>query len=102
MCTVHPKAICRFTSTSGKQETLCSKGNYWNTHVDITDEATGQLVATIEHKLHARQLLTGQQKYTVTVAPNVDMALIIAMCICVDEKRAGSGAAGSGAAAGAA
>jgi uncharacterized protein YxjI len=28
----------------------------------------------------------GQQTYTVSVAPGVDMALVAAMCICLDEK----------------
>lgn len=64
------------------------KGNFLDTHANITDEATEQPVAHIDREFfNARQLLGGQQTYVVTVAPNVDMALIAAMCICLDEKR---------------
>jgi uncharacterized protein YxjI len=64
------------------------KGNFFDTKADITDEATKQPVATIDRKFfNARELLTSQQTYVVTVAPNVDMALIAAMCICLDERQ---------------
>lgn len=36
---------------------------------------------------NARELLGGGQTYIVNIAPNVDMALIAALCICLDEKR---------------
>ncbi|KAJ6552058.1 tubby C-terminal-like domain-containing protein [Mycena vulgaris] len=82
------KAVCSFISTNGKAEKLLMKGNFFDTTANITDEATGQLVATIDRKFfNARELIGGQQTYVVTVAPNVDMALVIAMCICLDEKR---------------
>ncbi|KAL1647989.1 hypothetical protein SLS58_002313 [Diplodia intermedia] len=82
------KAICSFTSTHGKQEKLMMKGNFFDTTADITDEVTGQLVATIDRKFfNAREMFGGQQTYVVTVAPNVDMTVIAAMCICLDEKR---------------
>jgi uncharacterized protein YxjI len=64
------------------------KGNFFNTKADITDEATKQAVATIDRKFFtAREIFTAQQTYVVTVAPNVDMALVVAMCICLDERR---------------
>ncbi|KAI1814964.1 DUF567-domain-containing protein [Poronia punctata] len=83
------KSICAFRSTmSGKEETLVMKGNFWNTKADIKDEATKLPVATIDRKLfNSRQIFGGQQTYAVTVAPNVDMALVAAMCICLDERR---------------
>ncbi|EOD45603.1 putative duf567 domain protein [Neofusicoccum parvum] len=82
------KANCNFTSVDGKKESLHMKGDFFDTTADITDEATGQLVATIDRKFfNAREIFGGQQTYVVTVAPNVDMAVIAAMCICLDEKR---------------
>ncbi|KAI8626349.1 DUF567-domain-containing protein [Xylariaceae sp. FL1651] len=81
------KSICTFKSISGKEETLLMKGNLFDTKADITDEATKQPVATIDRKFfNAREIFTSQQTYVVTVAPNVDMALIAAMCICLDER----------------
>ncbi|OJD31870.1 uncharacterized protein BKCO1_4300098 [Diplodia corticola] len=82
------KAICSFVSTSGKPEKLMMKGNFFNTTADITDDTTGQLVATIDRKFfNAREIFGGQQTYVVAVAPNVDMTVIAAMCICLDERR---------------
>ncbi|ETN45155.1 uncharacterized protein HMPREF1541_10032 [Cyphellophora europaea CBS 101466] len=67
---------------------LFMKGDFFDRKADIKDEATGQVVATIDRKfLNARELLGGQQTYLVTCAPGIDMALICAMCICLDERR---------------
>lgn len=41
--------------------------------------------------------LIGKQTYGVEVAPGVDLALMAALCICLDEKtNEGAGTAGSG------
>lgn len=64
------------------------KGDFFDRKADITDAATGQPLARIDRQfLNARELLGGQQTYHVTVAPNVDLAIIAAMCICLDERR---------------
>lgn len=64
------------------------KGNFFDTLANITDESTTQPVATINRKFFtAREWFGGQQTYVVTVAPNVDMALIVAMCIILDEMQ---------------
>lgn len=64
------------------------KGDFFDRKADITDEATGQTVATIDRKFfNARELLGGQQTYIVTCAAGIDMAIICAMCICLDERR---------------
>jgi len=84
------KAIGTFTSTagSGKQCELVMKGDFFDRKAEITDAATKQLVATIDRKfLNVGEILGGQQTYAVSISPGVDMALIIAMCICLDEKR---------------
>ncbi|KAF2634728.1 hypothetical protein P280DRAFT_463085 [Massarina eburnea CBS 473.64] len=82
------KATATFTSLNGKQETLQMKGNFFDTRAEITDETQGGLVvARIDRKiLSGKDLFFGQQTYAVEVAPNVDMALIAALCICLDEK----------------
>lgn len=64
------------------------KGNFFDTKAAIRDEQTGAVVAKIDRQLfNARELLGGQQTYGVTVAPGMDMALIVVMVICLDEKR---------------
>jgi len=64
------------------------KGNFFDTHADITEVSTGHPVARIDRQFfNARQILGGQQTYVVFVAPNVDLSLVAAMCICLDEKR---------------
>ncbi|KAI1080794.1 DUF567-domain-containing protein [Whalleya microplaca] len=83
------KFIGTFVSpASGKQETLVMKGDWTDTSASIVDEASGQAVATIyRNRWNLREMLGGQQTYEVAVAPNVDMAIIAAMCICLDMKR---------------
>jgi uncharacterized protein YxjI len=47
----------------------------------------GAVVARINRKiLSGKDLFFGQQTYGVQVAPGVDLALITALCICLDEK----------------
>lgn len=47
----------------------------------------GLVVARIDRKLlSGKDIFFGQQTYAVQIAPGVDMALIAAMCICMDEK----------------
>ncbi|KAF2736849.1 DUF567-domain-containing protein [Polyplosphaeria fusca] len=82
------KAVGTFTSSSGKAEELQMKGNFFDTTADITDEAQGGfVVARIDRKLlSGKDIFFGQQTYALQVAPGVDMALMAAMCICMDEK----------------
>ncbi|PSN67683.1 hypothetical protein BS50DRAFT_572727 [Corynespora cassiicola Philippines] len=82
------KATATFTSHNGKAESLTMKGNFFDTYADITDEAQGGfVVARIDRKmLSGKDIFFGQQTYGVQVAPGVDMALVAAMCICLDEK----------------
>lgn len=66
---------------------LTMEGNWRDTRADITS-ATGQVVASISRSLwNAREMLGGKQTYTVTIAPSVDMALVVALCVCLDEER---------------
>ena len=64
------------------------KGDFFDRKAVITNSADGQTLATIDRDFfNASQILGGQQTYVVTISPGVDMALIAAMCICLDEKR---------------
>ncbi|KAK3326800.1 tubby C-terminal-like domain-containing protein [Apodospora peruviana] len=86
------KATATFTSLNGVATTLKMKGNWFDSAAEIVDEATGAVVARIDRKLlSGRDILFGQQTYALTVAPNVDMALMVAMCIAMDEKNNESG-----------
>jgi hypothetical protein len=50
-------------------------------------QKTGLVVARIDRKiLSGKDIFFGQQTYGVQIAPGVDMALIAALCICLDEK----------------
>ncbi|KPM36345.1 hypothetical protein AK830_g10214, partial [Neonectria ditissima] len=81
------KATATFTSSNGTPEILTMKGNWVDYSAEIHDQASNALVARIDRKvLSGRDLLFGQQTYALTVAPNMDMALMAALCICMDEK----------------
>ncbi|EFX00203.1 duf567 domain containing protein [Grosmannia clavigera kw1407] len=82
------KATATFTSpATGKAESLTMSGNWFDTSASILDDSNGCTVARIDRKLcNGRQLLFGQQTYAVLVAPGVDLAVIAALCICLDEK----------------
>lgn len=70
-----------------KQGRLNLTGGLIDRHADIVDEATGLEVARIDRQLwNMRQLLGDRDSYIVTVAPGMDMALIVAMAIAMDER----------------
>lgn len=83
------KSIGRFVnSVTQQQEELLMKGSFFDTSANITDVKTGQPVARIDRKMfNMREVFTNQQTYVVTVSQGVDMALIVAMCIALDESR---------------
>jgi uncharacterized protein YxjI len=52
-----------------------------------SNSKSGLVVATIDRKiLSGKDIFFGQQTYGVRITPGVDMALIAALCICLDEK----------------
>ena len=89
------KATVTFTSTqTGKHESLTMKSNWANSKADIIDEARGDVlnpssnlvVAHIDREIRPFSVKLNKQQYTMTVAPGVDMALVAALCICLDDK----------------
>ncbi|KAK4200929.1 tubby C-terminal-like domain-containing protein [Triangularia verruculosa] len=85
---VGSKARATFTNRrTGQPVILFMKGNWFDTSADIVDETTGAVVARIDRKLlNMREAFLGQQTYHLTVAPGADMAVLVAMCIALDEK----------------
>lgn len=66
---------------------LMIRGDWLDRSAVITIGDGGAAVAQISRKLfNARELLGGQQTYYCTVAPGVDLAMIAALCVCLDEK----------------
>lgn len=59
-------------------------------HLTLANACATQIdmvVARIDRKiLSGKDIFFGQQTYGVQVAPGVDLALIAALCICLDEK----------------
>jgi len=85
-------AVATFTSTTtGKQEQLMMKGKWFDTTAEITDGTQGSaVVARMDRKLlSGKDIFFGQQTYGVVVAPGMDMALVAAMCICLDDRNEG-------------
>jgi len=84
---VGSEATVMITSKDGHAEELTMKGNWRDTSADIISKATGEVVARIDRSLlNKRQLFGGQQTYALIVAPGVDMALMVAACVALDEK----------------
>ena len=89
---------------TGKIETLLMKGEMFSSSATIIDQNTGNVVATIDRTFSAGSFLSGKHNYALTVAQNVDLALMVAFCICLDERRrarsssaAAAGGSGGGA-----
>lgn len=81
-------ATATFKSRGGQWESIKMKGDFLSTSAEMVDEATGTLLARVERNLlNWRDIVIDKQTYALTVAPGVDMALMAALCICLDEKR---------------
>ncbi|KAF4956506.1 hypothetical protein FGADI_3785 [Fusarium gaditjirri] len=80
------KAKATFNSIDGSAEVLQMNGSWLDFAAHIVDRITGNVVARIDRRFNGRDLLLGRQTYALVVSPHVDMALMAAMCICLDEK----------------
>lgn len=67
------------------------KGKWLDTRAEIVAESQGNaVVAHMDRKLlSGKDIFFGQQTYGVVVAPGMDMALVAAMCICLDDRNEG-------------
>ncbi|KAE8446675.1 hypothetical protein EG329_011718 [Mollisiaceae sp. DMI_Dod_QoI] len=80
------KMIATFTNASNRAHIeLLVKGDWLDRSAVISMDGT--TVATIGRSyFNMREIFGGQQTYYVTVAPGVDLAMIAAICVCLDEK----------------
>lgn len=66
---------------------LYIRGDWIDKSATITVGDGGAVIAQISRKIfNAREILGGQQTYYCTVAPGVDVAMVAALCVCLDEK----------------
>lgn len=72
-------------ASNGADIELMIRGDWLDRSAQIT--MGDVVVAQISRKMfNARELLGGQQTYYCTVAPGVDLAMMAALCVCLDEK----------------
>ncbi|KAM0721872.1 hypothetical protein Q7P37_002797 [Cladosporium fusiforme] len=72
-------------AADGQEVQLDLKGDWFDRSATIT--LGGRPVADVKRKFfNARELFGDKQTYFVTVAPNVDLTLIAAICVCLDER----------------
>ena len=72
-------------ASDGAQCELNIKGDWLDRKASIT--LGERPVAHISRSFgNAREILGGQQTYFVEVAPGVDLSLIAALCVCLDER----------------
>ncbi|ATY66449.1 DUF567 domain [Cordyceps militaris] len=84
------KATATFTAPDGRTFVMAMRGNWRDSKADIVlgeDASQGPVVARIDRQFfNKREFFGGQQTYAVTVAPGMDLALAVALCIALDEK----------------
>ncbi|KAM0701312.1 hypothetical protein Q7P35_011673 [Cladosporium inversicolor] len=72
-------------AADGQAVELDLKGDWFDRSAKIT--LNGQPVAEVSRKFfNVREMFGDKQTYFVTVAPNVDLTLIAAICVCLDER----------------
>ncbi|KAH7337025.1 tubby C-terminal-like domain-containing protein [Rhizoctonia solani] len=81
------KIDVEFTNAvDGRQVMFDLRGSFFDRSAEVT--ANGQPVARISRQfLNSGELLFDQQTYYLTVAPGVDAAMMVALCVCMDEAR---------------
>ncbi|KAI6801497.1 hypothetical protein KC332_g6838 [Hortaea werneckii] len=79
-------STCTFTNAANGQEVAIEiKGDWIDRSAEMMWD--GKTVATIARSFfNVREILGDQQTYFVTVAPNVDLSLIAALCVSLDER----------------
>ncbi|KAH7360943.1 tubby C-terminal-like domain-containing protein [Rhexocercosporidium sp. MPI-PUGE-AT-0058] len=80
------KMVATFVNASTKQNVeLLIKGDWLDRSASIT--MGNIVVAQISRSyFNMREIFGGQQTYYVTVAPGVDLAMLAAICVCLDER----------------
>lgn len=84
--------ITFLNAADGKQTTLKMKGDFLDRMTEIRLGDSDTIVARIDrHMFSGWATFGGPQTYFVTIAPNMDMVLVVAMCLCMDERRRAKG-----------
>lgn len=83
------KSSIRFTNAGdGQPVELKMDGNFFGNHCQVINANTNEPVAQIDReRWNARQFLAQQQTYAVHVAPGMDLSVVAAICICLDERK---------------
>ncbi|EMC91267.1 hypothetical protein BAUCODRAFT_320234 [Baudoinia panamericana UAMH 10762] len=72
-------------AADGQQAEIDVKGDWFDRSAELT--FGGRPVAHIGRSFfNVREIFGDKQSYFVTVAPNVDLSLIAAVCVCLDES----------------
>ena len=72
-------------ASNGQNVEFLVKGDWFDRSASIT--MGGTVVAQISRSVfNVRELMGGQQTYYVTIAPGVDLAMMAAVCVCLDER----------------
>jgi uncharacterized protein YxjI len=76
-----------FTNAAdGRNVELEVKGDWFDRSAEIT--CGGQVVACIGRSFfNLNQIFADKQTYQVKVAPGVDLTMIAAICVCLDESQ---------------
>ncbi|KEP45199.1 tubby C 2 protein, partial [Rhizoctonia solani 123E] len=73
-------------AADGREVVFDLRGSFFDRSAEIT--CNGQPIARISREfMNAGELLFDQQTYYLTVAPGVDVAMMVALCVCMDEKQ---------------
>ncbi|KAF8175224.1 hypothetical protein K438DRAFT_1608785, partial [Mycena galopus ATCC 62051] len=74
------------TLTATMLSSSICKGDFFDRKATIThnDQVIGQIGRNF---FNAREIFGNQQTYQFSVAPGVDLAMMAAICICLDEKK---------------
>lgn len=83
------KATATFTTPAGQTHVFGMRGDWLDSQAEIVlgEDKAGPVVGLIDRKFfNKREFFGGQQTYAVTIAPGMDMALAVALCIALDEK----------------
>ena len=83
------KAVAHFVNAMDAENVnLLMRGSFFSGSATITNEGNGEVVARIRPEgFNAWQLLGITLSYSVTVAQGVDLALIVAMVVCLDMRK---------------
>ncbi|KAF7193977.1 Protein LURP-one-related 10 [Pseudocercospora fuligena] len=80
------KSTVEFVNNSDRTTVeLQVKGDWFDrtANISLGDRVVAQISRSF---FNAREVLDDKQTYFVTVAPNVDLSLIAAICVCLDER----------------